>query len=74
MLLLKDICDNVELIQAVVQCMYYGIVEILEDCMRLNTSLIYVYTHIHLHLVPRSRMRGAIPPILPICLHGVVFS
>jgi hypothetical protein len=28
---------------------------------------------IHLHLLPRSRMRGAIPP-LPIRLHGVVLS
>jgi hypothetical protein len=27
----------------------------------------------HLHLVPKSRMRGAITP-LPICLHGVVLS
>jgi hypothetical protein len=25
-----------------------------------------------LHLVPRTRMRGAIPPLAPICLHVVL--
>jgi hypothetical protein len=45
-----------------------------QEALSLGVKRPFVKLTTHLHLMQRSRTRGAIPPLPPILLHGVVLS